>query len=126
MDVLPTSYYLRLQGLFPGVEFVDASEAIHQTRMIKSPYEVEQIRNAARMLEKAFEEMPSWAHAGATELEVSAQLEGFLRLQGHQGITRMRGFNYEIGYGTVSSGPSASYPTCRPDRSDSSDCIPQS
>jgi len=114
MDVLPTSYYLRFQELFPGVEFVDASEAIHQTRMIKSPYEVEQIRNAARMLEKAFEEMPSWAHAGATELEVSARLEGFLRLRGHQGITRMRGFNYEIGYGTVSSGPSAGYPTCFP------------
>jgi Xaa-Pro dipeptidase len=114
MDVLPASYYLRFQGLFPDVEFVDASEAIRQTRMIKSPYEVNQMRNAARMLERAFEEIPSWAHSGATELEISARLEGFLRLLGHQGITRMRGFNYEIGYGAVSSGPSASYPTCFP------------
>jgi Xaa-Pro dipeptidase len=114
MDVLPASYYLRFLAIFDGVEFLDASEAIRNIRMIKSPYELAQMRESARMLHGAFEAMPDWAHAGATELEISAHLEAHLRLAGHQGITRMRGFNQEIAYGTVSSGPAASYPTCFP------------
>jgi Xaa-Pro aminopeptidase len=111
LDVLPASFYLRLRELFPSTEFIDASDAIRRIRMIKSPYEVQQIRRAARMLKPAFQEIPGWLRPGITELEVMARLEGFLRLQGHQGLTRMRGFNYEICYGTISSGPSASHPT---------------
>ncbi len=114
MDVLPTNYYFRFQSLFSQVEFVDASEAIRKTRMTKSPYEVDQIRRAARQLELAFSEMPGWIVPGVIELEIQARLEGFLRQRGHQGITRMRGFNNEIAYGTVSSGPSACYPTLFP------------
>ncbi len=112
MDVLPASYYLRFVDLFPGVTFVDASEAIRTIRMIKSPFETRQIRGAARMLESGFRELRHWVRAGATELEISARLEGLLRLQGHQGIIRTRNFNSEMAYGSVSCGPSASYPTC--------------
>ena len=114
MDVLPASYYLRFQSLFPNREFVDASDAIRKIRMVKSEYEVGQIRQAALMLKRAFSEIPGWMGPGTTEIELQGRLEGFLRQQGHQGITRMRGLNYEIAYGTVSSGPSASYPTCFP------------
>ncbi len=114
VDVLPTGYYLRLRELFPQTEFVDVSEAIRRIRMIKSAYEVEQIRRAAAMLRSAFEQLPQWIQPGVTELELSARLEGFLRSQGHQGIVRMRGFNNQIGYGTLSSGASASYPTAFP------------
>jgi Xaa-Pro aminopeptidase len=113
-DVLPASLYLRLRDLFPATEFIDASDAIRRIRMIKSPHEVEQIRHAARMLKAAFQELPGWIRPGITELEVMARLEGFLRMKGHQGLTRMRGFNYEISYGTISSGPSASHPTYFP------------
>lgn len=114
MDVLPSSYYLRFQSLFAGVELVDVSESIRMLRMIKSHYEVDQIRAAAQMLDRAFREIPGWISPGTTELELAARLEGFLRLQGHPGITRMRGLNYEIAYGVISGGPSASYPTCFP------------
>jgi Xaa-Pro aminopeptidase len=114
MDVLPTSYYLRLQSLFPQAEFLDASQAIRKIRMIKSPYEIDKIRLAARQLELAFNQMPEWIDPGVAELEIQARLEGYLRQNGHQGITRMRGFNNEIAYGTVSSGPSACYPTLFP------------
>jgi Xaa-Pro dipeptidase len=114
LDVLPAALYLRLRELFPATEFLDASEAIRRLRMIKSRYEVEQLRRAARMLKSAFEEIPAWIRPGVTELEVMARLEGFLRLQGHQGLTRMRGFNYEISYGAISSGPSACHPTYFP------------
>jgi Xaa-Pro dipeptidase len=114
MDVLPAANYLRLKELFPGVEFIDASPAIRKIRMIKSPYEIEQIRKAADMLLRAWQKMPEWIRPGASELEVLAQLECYLRLQGHQGIQRTRGFNYEIGYGAFSSGTNANYPTSFP------------
>ena len=114
LDILPASYYLRLQSLFAGVELVDASEAVRKTRMLKSAYEAKEIRRAAAMLERAFREIPAWVRPGVTELELHARLEGFLRPEGHQGITRMRGHTSEIAYGTVSSGASACYPTCFP------------
>jgi Xaa-Pro dipeptidase len=113
-DVLPASYYVRLQEAFPGVDFTDASEAIRRIRMIKSELEIQQVRRAAHMLREAFSRIPEWARPGVTELEVMARIEGFLRSIGHQGIIRMRGFNNQIAYGTVSSGASASYPTSFP------------
>jgi Xaa-Pro aminopeptidase len=82
--------------------------------MTKSPYEADQIRKAAQMLLKAWEQLPAWIRPGATELEVLAEMERFLRLQGHQGIQRTRGFNYEIGYGAFSAGANACYPTSFP------------
>src|SRR5207247_10351608 len=66
------------------------------------------------MLDRSFNEIPGWMRPGFSEIELHARLEGFLRLQGHQGLTRMRGFNNEIAYGTLSSGPSACYPTLFP------------
>jgi Xaa-Pro aminopeptidase len=41
-------------------------------------------------------------------------MERYLRLQGHQGILRTRGFNYEIGYGAFSAGANACFPTSFP------------
>ena len=114
MDVLPASYYLRLVQMFPAAEFLDFSKGIRTVRMVKSAYEIEQVKNAARMLMQAWQQLPAWLRPGATELEVLAQMEQFLRLQGHQGIQRTRGFNYEIGYGAFSTGANACFPTSFP------------
>ena len=114
MDVLPTDYYFRMTRLFPETEFLDASKAIRSVRMIKSPYEIEQIRMASRMLDSAWRCLPEWIRPGVTELEVLSELERHLRLQGHQGILRTRGFNYEIGYGAFSAGDNACFPTSFP------------
>jgi Xaa-Pro aminopeptidase len=112
LDVLPANHLFRLQRLFPATEFVDVSDAIRTIRMIKSPYEVAQIRRAAKMLAQAFEKIPGWLRPGIREIELASRLEGFLRKQRHQGLVRMRSFNGEMGYGALSGGPSASYPTC--------------
>ncbi len=114
IDVLPASYYLRLIRMFPAAELVDFSRDIRAIRMVKSAYEIEQIRNAAQMLLQAWQQLPSWIRPGATELEVLAQMEQYLRLQGHQGIQRTRGFNYEVGYGAFSAGANACFPTSFP------------
>jgi Xaa-Pro aminopeptidase len=114
MDVLPAANYLRITKLFSGADFVDASAGIRAIRMIKSPYEIVQIKNAAQMLLHTWEKLPGWIRPGLTELEILAQAEQFLRLQGHQGIQRTRGFNYEVGYGAFSAGANACAPTSFP------------
>jgi Xaa-Pro aminopeptidase len=114
MDVIPAGHYLRLKEIFTAAEFVDFSEDIRRLRMVKSAHEVAQIRRAAEMLNLAFKEIPGWMRPGATELEISANLESLLRRLGHQGLVRMRGFNYEISYGTVSIGSNACQPTFFP------------
>ncbi len=114
MDVLPASHYFRIARSFPGVQFLDVSPAIREIRMMKSPYEVEQIQNAARMIIQAWQQLPAWIRPGATELEMLAQMERYLRLQGHQGIQRTRGFNSELGYGAFSAGSNACVPTSFP------------
>jgi Xaa-Pro dipeptidase len=114
IDVLPAGHYFRIQELFSGVDFIDASESIRTLRMIKSEHELHQIRQAAEMLDLVFRGIREWLRPGMTELEASARIEGLLRLHGHQGIARMRSFNCELAHGIVSSGASAAQPTCFP------------
>ena len=114
MDVLPAAVYFKIAGSFSGTDFVDVSSSVRNIRMVKSAYELDQIRKAAQMILQAWDKLPEWIHPGATELEVLAQMEHFLRLQGHQGIQRTRGFNYEIGYGAFSAGANACFPTSFP------------
>ena len=44
---------------------------------------------------------------GMTEIELAADVEAWLRRQGHQGILRMRAFDGEVHYGTIAAGPTA-------------------
>jgi Xaa-Pro dipeptidase len=47
---------------------------------------------------------------GITDLELAAELEFVARKEGHQGITRMRGFNSELFFGHVFSGADSAVP----------------
>ncbi len=107
LDVLPVHQLERLRGLLPGVEFADASRALQRARAVKSPFEVEHIREAARVVAEVVGRVPAFLGEGVSELELTARLECELRLRGHGGVTRMRGFNQEIFYGHVMAGPTA-------------------
>ena len=105
LDVLPAALYLRLHNhLFPGIPLQDISPLIRQQRMVKSAYEIEQIRRAAAILDEAVAAVPEILRPGLTELELSAAIEYRLRLLGHQGLIRVRNANLEIFFGHVLSG----------------------
>jgi Xaa-Pro aminopeptidase len=74
--------------------------------MVKSAYEIEQIRRAAAILDETFALVPELLRPGLTELELSAALEYRLRLLGHQGLIRLRNFTLEMFFGHVLSGHS--------------------
>jgi Xaa-Pro aminopeptidase len=107
LDILPAALYLRLhKKIFPGTAIRDISPLIRQQRMVKSAYEIDQIRGAAAILDEAYGGVPELLRPGLTELELSAALEYRLRLLGHQGLIRVRNFSLEIFFGHVLSGHS--------------------
>jgi Xaa-Pro dipeptidase len=107
LDVLPAALYLRLHNkIFPGIVIQDISPLIRQQRMVKSAYEIEQIRRAAAILDETFAAVPGLLHPDLTELELSAALEYRLRLLGHQGLIRLRNYSLEMFFGHVLSGHS--------------------
>jgi Xaa-Pro aminopeptidase len=106
MDILPLNLFFRYKQTFPEFEWSDVSDAILRLRMIKTSYEVEQIRRAARILHKGYMGIREIIREGMTELEVDGHLALIARREGHMGILRMRGWNQEMTYAHVLSGES--------------------
>ncbi len=107
MDVMPAVLYRRFQEkLFPQRPILDLSNLIRRQRMLKSPYEIAQIRRAAHILDEALAGAAVIIKTGLTELELAAELEYRLRLAGHQGLVRTRTWNLEMFFGHVLSGAS--------------------
>ena len=97
-DVIPAALYKRFQEqLFPQHPIRDVSPLIRRQRMVKSPYEIEQLRRAAAILDQVHEQVPELLQPGISELELSAALEYRLRLLGHQG----HGPGAQLGPGTL-------------------------
>ncbi len=111
LDVLPAAQVARFERMLPGATFGDVSRALALTRAVKSPWEIDRIRRAARTVADAVARIPDLLEPGMTELELAARVECELRLRGHGGLIRMRGFNQEIFYGHVITGPASAEPS---------------
>jgi Xaa-Pro aminopeptidase len=107
-DVLPVNQFKQLERIFPQSEFVDFSKTIRQVRMIKSPYEINQLKRSAQILDGVFEFAKGVLKAGMTEIEAESHLIEWGRCRGHQGITRMRAWNQDMVNASVLSGESGS------------------
>jgi Xaa-Pro dipeptidase len=110
-DVLPVNQFRQLQKIFPQSEFVDISKAIKQVRMIKSPYEVGQLKHSAKILDEVFEFAKQVFEPGMTEIDAESRLIELGRRRGHQGLTRMRAWNQDMVNACVLSGNSGSVMT---------------
>ena len=111
MDVLPANLFLKYKSSLSPLEVVDASRAIRETRMIKSAYEIECLKESAKLNYSMFSEVSNILKEGMTEVELAGSLEALYRKNGHQGAIRMRGFNQELFYGHLMSGWNLSYPS---------------
>jgi Xaa-Pro aminopeptidase len=111
LDVVPVAAFESLSRAFPDAELLDASDLIREARAVKSAYEIAWIEKAARIVGRAMDEaLPERIRPGVSEIELMAFLEGTMRADRHQGVVRMRRWNMEMHYGTVSAGASAAYP----------------
>jgi Xaa-Pro dipeptidase len=111
LDVMPALFYQRLQEqVFPQQPIQDLSPLVRRQRMVKSAYEIQQLRRAAAILDRVHQTAPELLKPGLTELELSAALEYRLRVLGHEGLVRVRNWDLEIHYGHVLSGVSGLAP----------------
>jgi Xaa-Pro dipeptidase len=81
---LSTANLLKLTGLMPDAEFIDASGTVEAVRLIKSPAEVDYIRQAARATEKAIEMGMAAVAEGNDENDVAAAVHEGLILGGSE------------------------------------------
>ena len=107
-DVLPITHFRQLEKMFPESEFVDISKTIKQVRMIKSSYEIGQLKHSAKILDEVFDYAKRVMKLGMTEIEAESHLIELGRLRGHQGLTRMRAWNQDMVNACVLSGNSGS------------------
>jgi Xaa-Pro dipeptidase len=75
----PWGWVNRLQAALPETRLVDASEQIGHTRMIKTPQELDWIRMACHITDRALETGFSRLHTGMTEAELADVLTSEMR-----------------------------------------------
>ena len=111
LDVLPANLYFNYRRMFAGCDLVDVTHLIRLVRAIKSPYEIEMMRAAARLSDEVAEQVAGLLMEGMTELELAGQVEAEARKRGHQGVVRMRLWGSEMFYGHLMAGPSGAVPS---------------
>lgn len=111
LDVLPVNLYVNYQAILEDRQLVDVSHLIRLVRSLKSEYEIDMIRQAARLSDAVAEQVPALLREGMTELELAGLVEAEARKRGHQGIVRMRLWGSEMFYGHLMAGPSAAVPS---------------
>lgn len=111
LDVLPANLYLNYTRIFEEARLADISTDIRLLRAVKSKWEVDMIRNAARLSDQVAAGVPELLREGMTEIELAGRVEARARALGHQGIVRMRLWGSEIFYGHLMAGPSGAVPS---------------
>lgn len=85
----------------PRIKLIDTFNLIESMRQIKTQQELEDIRKAISITASAFRFLSGFLKPGISELEIVAELERFIRLQGAKRCA------FEI---IAASGPNTSYP----------------
>ncbi len=79
------SQFRSFEKNFEGIEFVDLGDIFLRERMIKTPEEVEIIREAARITDEAFAAIKPLIKEGAVEKDLSTELEYQMKKRGADG-----------------------------------------
>lgn len=111
LDVLPLNLFRTFEKIFPKTEFSDISPAIKKIRAIKSPYEIELLRDALKVIDKAHSAVPSFIKEGMLEIELAALFEAEMRKRGYSGCCKMRAFNQDFFFGNTCTGNSGVFPS---------------
>jgi Xaa-Pro aminopeptidase len=111
MDVLPANFYFRVANALGDAKLIDISEVIKHIRSIKSDFEINLIKEAARILDAGIASIPEYIEEGIKEVDLMCRAESVMRSMGHQGSLRFRRFNSIVPLGHIMSGPNASAPS---------------
>lgn len=108
---LSYSDYLRLSAALAPSVSVDASSLLAQARMIKTPYEQEQMRIDGVHHVTVYGRIPHLYQEGMSDEELQIEIEKKLREEGCLGVIRLAGTQMEINLGSVLAGANADVPS---------------
>ena len=111
LDVLPYNNYARIAKALGDAKFLDISEKIKQIRSVKSEFEIDLVKEAARILDAGIASVSDHLKEGMSEIELASNVEGTMRKLGHQGMVRFRRFNQSLPMGHLMAGPNAAVPS---------------
>lgn len=101
----------RLAAAWLDAEITNASPILRQARMVKTPYEIEMMREDGIHQMAAYHKFPKLYKEDMTDLEMQIEMERVLRLEGSLGFLRTSGRLMEINMGSVISGDNADAPS---------------
>ena len=110
-DELSYNEYIRLQHVFRAEATGNASALIRHIRMIKTPWEIEQMRISARRHEAVYREIPACYRPGMRDIELQIEIEKRMRVHGSLGYFRAFGSNMDIFMGSLLAGENAGEPS---------------
>ena len=110
-DELSYNEYIRLQHVFRAEATGNASALIRHIRMIKTPWEIEQMRISARKHEAVYREIPACSRPGMRDIELQIEIEKRMRVHGSLGYFRAFGSNMDIFMGSLLAGENAGEPS---------------
>lgn len=110
-DELSYHEYIRLQHVFRAEATGNASALIRHIRMIKTPWEIEQMRISARKHEAVYREIPACYRPGMRDIELQIEIEKRMRVHGSLGYFRAFGSNMDIFMGSLLAGENAGEPS---------------
>ena len=102
---MPLADYEKLRGKLASTEFVDATDLIARTRMIKSEAEIDKIRHICGIASDAFDRVPDLVGAGMPLIEVFRAFKIELLELGADDVPYLVGASSPGGYGDVISPP---------------------
>jgi len=86
-DFMTVEMFEELKSKLPGIELLPAKGIFNKLRIVKDNSEIENIRKAAEIADKAFAHILGYIKPGIAELEVALELEYFMKKQGASGLS---------------------------------------
>ncbi len=106
-DVLSFSTVTRLQTALEMPDLMNVSGKMRSLRSIKSEYELNQMRECAKIHAHVYEQIPRIYRKEMTDIEFQIELEREMRLAGSAGTFRTFGENMDIFMGSILTGDNA-------------------
>ncbi|MDD4689289.1 MAG: Xaa-Pro peptidase family protein [Eubacteriales bacterium] len=86
-DAVSCNQLVDFRRSLESCEFCDISEVLREIRLVKAEEELDKIRKAAHIADRAFSHILSFAKIGMTEKEIALEIEFFMRKNGAEGVS---------------------------------------
>ncbi|MDR0574011.1 MAG: Xaa-Pro peptidase family protein [Tannerella sp.] len=110
-DEISYNECMRLQNVFQFRKINNATTFMRYIRMVKTPWEIEQLCRSADRHATTYSRIPECYRPGMTDIRFQAEIERQMRLHGSIGVFRAFGPNMNIFMGSVLAGENAENPS---------------